>query len=73
VELLLTVREKVDVRPQRQHLLGVEALTRFDMPGGHGPDEWFRAAHAEGLGVELDLQLSRRSWTPPAAWTPGPL
>lgn len=43
----------VDLRNGR--LLGVEALTRFDMPGGHGPDQWFRAAQAEGIGVDLDL------------------
>lgn len=43
------------VRLRDGRLVGFEALTRFDVPGGHGPDQWFRAAHAEGLGVDLEL------------------
>lgn len=36
-------------------LLGVEAVTRFDCEPARTPDRWFAAAHAAGLGVELEV------------------
>ena len=36
-------------------LLAVEAVTRFDTVPDRTPDRWFAAAHAAGLGVELEL------------------
>jgi EAL domain-containing protein (putative c-di-GMP-specific phosphodiesterase class I) len=36
-------------------LLAVEAVTRFDVVPDRSPDRWFAAAHAAGLGVELEL------------------
>lgn len=36
-------------------LLAVEAVTRFDSVPDRSPDRWFAAAHAAGLGVELEL------------------
>lgn len=36
-------------------LLAVEAVTRFDAVPDRSPDRWFAAAHAAGLGVELEL------------------
>jgi EAL domain-containing protein (putative c-di-GMP-specific phosphodiesterase class I) len=36
-------------------LISVEALTRFDTPERTTPDRWFAAAHAAGLGVELEI------------------
>jgi EAL domain-containing protein (putative c-di-GMP-specific phosphodiesterase class I) len=36
-------------------LLAVEAVTRFDGVPDRSPDRWFAAAHAAGLGVELEL------------------
>lgn len=42
----------VDLLDRR--LIGVEALARFDLEPAHPPDVWFAAAHAVGLGVELE-------------------
>ncbi|MEZ5375517.1 MAG: EAL domain-containing protein [Acidimicrobiales bacterium] len=41
---------------QRRTVVGYEALTRFDPIDGTfvGPDVWFQAAHAAGLGSALD-------------------
>lgn len=36
-------------------LLAVEAVTRFDGVPDRSPDRWFAAAHATGLGVELEV------------------
>lgn len=36
-------------------LLAMEAVTRFDLLPDRSPDRWFAAAHAAGLGVDLEL------------------
>jgi EAL domain-containing protein (putative c-di-GMP-specific phosphodiesterase class I)/ActR/RegA family two-component response regulator len=43
----------VDLQDRR--VIGVEALARFAAEPYHPPDVWFDAAHAVGLGVELEL------------------
>ena len=40
------------------HLLGVEALARFDTEPRRPPDEWFAEAEAVGRGVELELNAA---------------
>lgn len=35
--------------------VGVECLSRFDLEPRRSPDAWFAAAHASGLGLELEL------------------
>jgi EAL domain-containing protein (putative c-di-GMP-specific phosphodiesterase class I) len=40
-------------------LLGVEALTRFDVEPRRPPNEWFVEAAAVGLGAELELASTR--------------
>lgn len=37
------------------HVVGVEALTRFNHPFRQSPSEWFRDADKVGLGTELEL------------------
>jgi EAL domain-containing protein (putative c-di-GMP-specific phosphodiesterase class I) len=41
------------------HLLGVEALSRFEAEPPRTPDRWFAEAAAVGLGVELELAAVR--------------
>jgi len=38
---------------------GYEALSRFHDPPGIGPEQWFRDAHAVGLGVDLEIAAIR--------------
>ena len=38
-------------------LLAVEALTRFDITPYRSPDRWFAAAHAAGLGTDLEIAV----------------
>jgi EAL domain-containing protein (putative c-di-GMP-specific phosphodiesterase class I) len=40
-------------------VVGMEALARFDAEPRRGPDTWFAAAHAAGLGVPLELAAVR--------------
>ena len=40
------------------HLLGVEALARFDTDPRRPPNEWFAEAEAVGRGVELELSAA---------------
>jgi len=40
-------------------VVGVEALTRFDMMPARPPDVWFAEAKAVGLGVELEMAALR--------------
>ncbi len=40
-------------------LLAVEALSRFDAGPASSPDLWFAAAHAAGLGTDLELAAIR--------------
>ncbi len=56
----------------RLTIVGYESLTRFDAVDGHsfGPDRWFGAANALGIGARLDaaaidLALTRRPDLPP--------
>jgi EAL domain-containing protein (putative c-di-GMP-specific phosphodiesterase class I) len=37
-------------------MVGVECLSRFDMEPRRTPDLWFKAAHAVGLGMDLELR-----------------
>ncbi|WP_161784012.1 EAL domain-containing protein [Cellulomonas carbonis] len=64
--LVPAVRQVLDERPFHTefqpiydladgHLVAVEALTRFDCAPARTPDRWFAAAHAAGLGVELEI------------------
>lgn len=41
--------------------LGLEGLSRFTLPPVRPPDEWFAAAEAVGLGVELELSAVRNA------------
>lgn len=45
----------VDLR--RGVIAGYEALSRFDGPAGCGPDRWFAAADALGLGARLEARV----------------
>lgn len=44
---------------QTMHVLGYEALSRFD--DGRGPDGWFARAALVGLGLELEVAAARRA------------
>ena len=44
----------VDLRSGR--ITGFEALARFDASPYRPPDEWFREAHAAGVGVALECR-----------------
>ncbi len=43
------------------HLMGVEALARFEAEPRRPPNEWFAEANAVGLGVELELHAVRNA------------
>ena len=52
------------------HCIGVEALSRF--PAGYGnPEQVFSAAHAVGLGLELERQALLRAFSLVPGLTPG--
>ena len=59
VELISGSHVGLDVQPMHEivtgSLLGAEALARF--PGPLRPAEWFRVAHAIGLGHDLELRV----------------
>lgn len=38
-----------------EELAGVECLARFDREPVRSPDQWFNAAHAVGIGLDLEL------------------
>jgi EAL domain-containing protein (putative c-di-GMP-specific phosphodiesterase class I) len=42
-------------------LAGVECLSRFDVEPYRPPDVWFNAAHAAGVGLELELQAIKNA------------
>lgn len=42
-------------------LVGVECLSRFDVEPYRSPDVWFNAAHAAGIGLELELQAIKHA------------
>jgi EAL domain-containing protein (putative c-di-GMP-specific phosphodiesterase class I) len=42
-------------------LAGVECLSRFDVEPYRAPDVWFNAAHAAGVGLELELQAIKNA------------
>lgn len=42
-------------------VIAVEALTRVAAEPARSPDQWFRAAHAQGIGVELELAAIRKA------------
>ena len=43
------------------HVVGVEALARFDGEPERTPDRWFAEAHRVGLGAELELLAVRKA------------
>jgi EAL domain-containing protein (putative c-di-GMP-specific phosphodiesterase class I) len=48
-------------------VVAVEALARFDVTPYRSPEVWFREAHENGFGVELELMAVTRA----LAWLPG--
>jgi PAS domain S-box-containing protein len=40
---------------------GYEALSRFELASGGTPEQWFDAAHASGLGAELEIHAIRKA------------
>lgn len=56
-----TVAFQPIVSIDRDRVLGVEALARFEARPRQSPDVWFGEAAAVGLGVELDLAVARKS------------
>jgi len=40
----------------RDDMVGVEALSRFDVTPPRTPDTWFNAAHEAGVGMDLELR-----------------
>jgi DNA-binding NarL/FixJ family response regulator/EAL domain-containing protein (putative c-di-GMP-specific phosphodiesterase class I) len=45
----------------KDRVLGVEALARFDAEPNQSPDLWFGEADAVGLGVDLDVAVARKA------------
>jgi EAL domain-containing protein (putative c-di-GMP-specific phosphodiesterase class I)/CheY-like chemotaxis protein len=56
-ELAIVFQPIVDL--DSRAVVGHEALSRFASHPTRGPEEWFREAHAVGLGVELELWAVR--------------
>jgi PAS domain S-box-containing protein len=40
---------------------GYEALSRFELPSGGSPEQWFDAANVTGLGAELEIHAIRKA------------
>jgi len=59
----------LDVRFART--AGWEVLARFEVRGAPGPEHWFAAAHAHGLGVALEAVTMRRALSALRMRTPG--
>ena len=55
---------------ERNEVIGMEALARFDAEPRRPPDVWFREAATAGLGVELDISAARRAVEAFADWEP---
>jgi DNA-binding NarL/FixJ family response regulator/EAL domain-containing protein (putative c-di-GMP-specific phosphodiesterase class I) len=56
-----TVAFQPIVSIDRDRVIGVEALARFDAEPRQSPDVWFGEAAAVGLGVDLDVAVARKS------------
>jgi EAL domain-containing protein (putative c-di-GMP-specific phosphodiesterase class I) len=70
-EILTMVFQPI-VEIERQSVVGVEALARFEGDPPQTPDHWFADAHLVGLGVELELCAVRKACASldllPAEW-----
>ena len=56
-----TVAFQPIVSIDRDRVIGVEALARFDARPRQSPDVWFGEAAAVGLGVDLDVAVARKA------------